>query len=133
MPMTDPAKGAPGKAATGKVGPDGSFELTTYRPRDGAIVGKHTVSYSPMQAGEGGDFEEGETPTGLEVNVAPKGKTPPKKPKGLPCEIGGRAEVEVAAGKNDLNIELKSWVPKVEEDDDSDSENRGRRRRNDND
>ncbi|MGC4005447.1 MAG: hypothetical protein QM811_20925 [Pirellulales bacterium] len=33
-----------GHIAKGMIRPDGSFDLETYSPGDGAVVGKHTVS-----------------------------------------------------------------------------------------
>jgi hypothetical protein len=37
----------PGKPASGEVQPDGTFQLSTYQDADGALIGKHTVRYSP--------------------------------------------------------------------------------------
>lgn len=34
-----------GKAATGVISSDGSFELTTYGDRDGALIGKHVATF----------------------------------------------------------------------------------------
>ena len=48
---TVPAKG---RGAMGVIGPDGSFELTTESPGDGAVVGAHTVSVVAMSPGSGG-------------------------------------------------------------------------------
>ncbi|MGC4005446.1 MAG: hypothetical protein QM811_20920 [Pirellulales bacterium] len=39
--MFQPEKG---KIASGQIQPDGSYELNTVKPGDGAIVGKHRVS-----------------------------------------------------------------------------------------
>ncbi len=33
-----------GRAASGKIGPDGKFQLTTYEPNDGCLPGKHIVT-----------------------------------------------------------------------------------------
>jgi len=50
-----------GRAATGILQPDGTFTLSTYRPNDGAVLGKHTVtviSAEPVEgAAEGIDAE----------------------------------------------------------------------------
>lgn len=40
---------ASGRAATGKVQPDGSYTLETYRPGDGAILGTHRVAVIARQ------------------------------------------------------------------------------------
>lgn len=48
--------GLTGKPAVGQVKPDGTFVLSTYASGDGAVVGKHRVSYSPPE----GLDEEGE-------------------------------------------------------------------------
>src|SRR5262245_400924 len=37
----------PGKPAAGVVRPDGSYYLGTYHRSDGAVIGKHRVSYIP--------------------------------------------------------------------------------------
>ena len=33
-----------GRAAVGEIAPDGSYQLTTFEPGDGALVGKHKVT-----------------------------------------------------------------------------------------
>ncbi len=81
----------PGKPAQGDVKSDGSFTLQTHSPGDGALVGRHRVSYTPPQV------KPSEVP-----NVDP----PPPKYMGLAPK---EAEVEVKVGDNTINIEL---VPK---------------------
>lgn len=48
-----------GQAAQGEIQPDGSFQLSTYGPNDGAVPGHHKVSvrsFSNQKAGaDGGD------------------------------------------------------------------------------
>ena len=44
-----------GTAATGEIGPDGSYALTTFRKGDGAILGKHKVVISALEAGNPGE------------------------------------------------------------------------------
>jgi hypothetical protein len=110
----------PGKVATGQVTADGKFVLTTYEKDDGAIIGSHVVSYAPHQAGEGQEVEEGDEGTTPAATTAtakprPKGKRPP-------CQVGGQAKAEVAAGENDLKIDLSNWRPGANEDDDSRAE-----------
>jgi hypothetical protein len=40
---------ASGPAATGEIGPDGSYTLTTFRKGDGAVLGMHKVVIAAMQ------------------------------------------------------------------------------------
>jgi hypothetical protein len=40
---------ASGPAATGEIGPDGSYRLTTFRKGDGAVLGAHKVVIVAMQ------------------------------------------------------------------------------------
>jgi len=44
---------ARGPAATGEIGKDGIYKLTTYRPDDGAIIGAHKVTITALQGMEG--------------------------------------------------------------------------------
>lgn len=89
---TDSAKGgAVGKSAAATVTDDGSFVLTTYASGDGAVVGKHQVSYSPP-----------EMP--FDSEKAKPGDAPPPSPyAGL---VPKAKEVEIKAGQNDITIEL---------------------------
>jgi hypothetical protein len=79
-----------GAEASGEIGPDGSFELTTIVKNDGALPGSYTVSIDPYF----------------------KGGRPAKVPASrVPSKFGAAATsgvtVEVAAKHNDLKIELK--------------------------
>ncbi len=40
---------ASGPTATGEIGPDGSYTLTTFRKGDGAVLGAHRVVITAMQ------------------------------------------------------------------------------------
>jgi hypothetical protein len=40
---------AEGPAATGEIGTDGSYKLTTYNTGDGAVIGNHKVSVTALQ------------------------------------------------------------------------------------
>jgi hypothetical protein len=40
-------------SARGMVGPDGAFELTTFKMGDGVVAGEHDVSVSPLPAPDG--------------------------------------------------------------------------------
>jgi hypothetical protein len=91
-----PGSNEPGKAATGPIGTDGTFTLTTYQQNDGAVIGRHKVSYiPPVDATEPG---EGHTDAQAEAAAAPKGALFGLEPK--------TPEVEVKAGDNTLDIEL---------------------------
>ncbi len=79
-----------GKPASGNVQPDGSFVLGTRGPTDGAVVGKHEVRYSAPAVAFEGELKPGES-------------VPPSPFDGL---VPQQKEVEVAAGKNEINIEL---------------------------
>ncbi|MEQ8848896.1 hypothetical protein [Botrimarina sp.] len=42
-----------GRAASGKIDPQGRFELTCYEPGDGAILGEHRVTVAARQMKDG--------------------------------------------------------------------------------
>jgi hypothetical protein len=50
-----------GPSATGEIQPDGSYTLTTYKPGDGAVLGKHKVVIVAM-ADNAGMLPESRTP-----------------------------------------------------------------------
>ncbi|QDT66991.1 hypothetical protein [Calycomorphotria hydatis] len=50
--IPDSSQGTTGRMATGKIGPDGTFELTTYEPGDGALPGHHKVTISYYESEE---------------------------------------------------------------------------------
>jgi hypothetical protein len=52
---------AAGRAARGDIQPDGSFELQTFAPRDGALIGKHKVAVVAYDSsgGKGPESEYG--------------------------------------------------------------------------
>jgi hypothetical protein len=83
--------GQPGKPAEAAVDSDGGFALSTYGTEDGAVIGKHTVSYSPPG------------PQIPEEGLKP-GQMPPRSPyDGL---VPKNPEVEVRPGSNQIDIEL---------------------------
>lgn len=83
-------KGPAGKPASGNVQADGTFKLSTYDKNDGAVIGKHRVTYGPPpgETKEGPDGHAAQIPNPLEGMVA---KT---------------AEVEIKSGNNELTIEI---------------------------
>lgn len=94
--MFNPLSAAPGKNLTGKpaaaeVGADGRFTLTTYAKNDGAVVGKHSVIFTPPAVT-------------IDEKEHKEGSAPPKSP--LAGLIPAKAEVEVKAGSNTIDIEL---------------------------
>lgn len=82
----------PGKSATGAVQQDGTYTLGTYGASDGAVVGRHSVSYTPP------------------VMEYPAGKTPlpgqPRPRSGFEGLTVKQSEVEVKSGPNTIDIEL---------------------------
>lgn len=83
--------GKPGKPASGTVQSDGTYKLSTYGTDDGAVVGKHRVSYSPPTS-------DAAAPAEGEHGEAPKSPYDGLKPK--------TAEVEVESGGSTIDIEL---------------------------
>lgn len=90
-----------GRRASGPIGPDGQFSLTTYRTDDGAIVGPHSVgivAYDDMDQyykaffDDTGDYE------------MPKAVVPEQY--GDPFSSG--LTYEVKAGRNQADFHLKS-------------------------
>src|SRR5690242_9684854 len=55
-----------GTAATGEIGPDGAYTLTTFRKGDGAVLGAHKVVITALDAGK-----EGETADTLPAPLIP--------------------------------------------------------------
>lgn len=70
-----------GKPASGDVDTDGSFTLSTYHDGDGAIVGRHKVTYSPPVSDD------------------------PQAPR-FACAGAAPIEVEIEPGDNSVTIEL---------------------------
>jgi hypothetical protein len=76
-------------SGTGEIQPDGTFQITTFAPNDGALPGKHRVAVSPPQS--------------------PDPDKPPPKPaiarKYFDFSTSGLS-VEIKPGKNDVVLEL---------------------------
>jgi hypothetical protein len=95
-----PAGGTEGKPAVGAVQSDGSYTLSTYAQGDGAVIGKHSVVYSPG----GGGSDDVEQPAIPEPGSDYENQPAPEVPfSGL---VPKESEVEVKAGTNEINIEL---------------------------
>jgi hypothetical protein len=90
-PLTEDtmAAGRPGQA---QIQSDGSYTVSTERPGDGVVLGKHRVTFTPP--------EQQLTP---EQRTDPNYNAPPPRYAGYGLKD---AEVEVHAGSNTINIEL---------------------------
>jgi len=85
-----------GPAATGEIGADGSYKLTTYATGDGAVIGTHKVTVTALQ-GMGDALPE-------QRNATPPPLVPAKYLNG---ETSGLV-AEVKPGvKNEVNFDLK--------------------------
>lgn len=106
-PISEEAKGMPGKPAFGDIGSDGTFVLTTYEEGDGAVIGKHRVTYTPTLPGQvtGSGEEESDSGMGEPITASRESMAAAAK-SGLPCRFGGTATATVEAGENNLTIEL---------------------------
>jgi hypothetical protein len=71
-----------GREAHGSIGPDGAFELTTFKHGDGAVAGTHRVAV---------------TGTSKKDNVPIKFKN----------VSSSKTQVEVAEGKTEYNVDLR--------------------------
>jgi hypothetical protein len=95
-PIASGAK-PPGKPAAGAVQSNGLFTLGTYAEKDGAVVGKHRITYSPPIPEA--PMNDTEAPMNDKEHAEAK-----KSPyDGLKPLI---EEVEVKAGSNSIDIEL---------------------------
>jgi hypothetical protein len=90
-PISSGGKGPVGKPATGNVGADGTFKLSSYGDGDGAVVGKHKVAYAPPV-----------------LPVDEKTHTENSKPVKGPFDglMPSKADQEVKAGPNTIDIDL---------------------------
>jgi hypothetical protein len=87
-----PASGPP---ATGTIGPDGSYTLTTYRKGDGAVLGPHKVVIVAIE-NMGDRLPEDRTPL-----------PPPIIPDRYTSIATSDLRAEVKAGENTVNFDLK--------------------------
>lgn len=79
--------GITGRPASAEVKEDGTFVLSTYGKEDGAVVGKHEITYLPAVTGAQ-SYQEKPRPSPY-AGMVPKPK-----------------EVEVKPGRNEFTIEL---------------------------
>jgi hypothetical protein len=73
IPKTEDDK-YPGKPAAGFTDADGMYELSTYKPLDGALVGRHRVTVAlddtnPARCTRQKDLELEVKPSGNELNI----------------------------------------------------------------
>ncbi|MEW4563123.1 hypothetical protein AB1K70_11390 [Bremerella sp. JC770] len=101
-PIPKSSRTLAGRPATGRVGDDGSFVLTTYEKNDGAVLGKHRVTVTfpnqelPDLIPEDDEYEE-------------RGYRPRYRGKLPPCANSDKLiEVEVEPGTNHFDISLST-------------------------
>lgn len=87
VPESTEGKGVPGSAT---VAADGTYTVGSYGKNDGAVIGKHKISYSPV----------------MDTKTLKPGEKHTSPYDGLVCKPDS---VEVKAGSNKVEIEL---VPK---------------------
>jgi alpha-acetolactate decarboxylase len=111
MPLEGQGGKEPGKAAKGEVSEDGSFRLTTFDTFDGAVVGRHRVSY---ESPEGGEEEDAEAVSESEEEAAPSRQKKAARPV---YHIQGELLVEVKAGEaNTFVVEVVPGADRSEEE-----------------
>jgi hypothetical protein len=79
IPKSTSEGGMSGKSAIGTTDASGNFELSTYQPGDGAIIGTHSVSVGsqdpekslPGQVPDGFTFEVTKGPNELRIDLVP--------------------------------------------------------------
>ena len=84
-----------GPAATGEIGTDGTYTLTTYSKNDGAVLGKHKIAVTAL-ADMSGRMPEDRNP--LPPPIVPE--------KYLDQDKSGLTR-EIKEGPNTVNLELK--------------------------
>jgi hypothetical protein len=78
-----------GPSATGELGPDGTYTLTTYKSGDGAVLGRHKVVIVAMQD-QAGKLPEERSPT--PPPIVPTAYTSPATTP-LTAEVGDKENV----------------------------------------
>ena len=85
-----------GPAATGEIGSDGSYKLTTFSTGDGAVIGTHKVTITALQGmGDALPEQRSATPPPLVPAKYLNGET-----SGLVAEVKPKT-------KNEMNFDLK--------------------------
>jgi hypothetical protein len=97
---------AEGRPATATIAPDGTYRLTTFRPNDGAVLGKHKVLIQATR------ITGAEQPKSFEEELKSVGKSPGvPKLEWLVPEKYSRPDVspltaEVKRGENVIDFDL---------------------------
>lgn len=91
MPVSKADMKEAGRSAKCAIQPDGTFKAGTYEEFDGALIGKHTVMFTPPSVA---------APAAAEGAHA---QTPPPLYPGLTTDV---TEIEVKAGENKIDIKL---------------------------
>lgn len=92
-PISDATNKMPGKTGRAVIQPDGTYAVTTYSEGDGAVIGKHRLTYLPP-AIESGPHGE------------PKGEQP------FRSFVPSKETVDILKGINPLDIELVAAAPR---------------------
>lgn len=105
----DAPKDAPPNPASGPIKPDGTYELTTFEPGDGAAVGEHRVAVIAI---DGGSAAESMAYDGKAIT--PKGKSAGPKitmkslvPAKYQTPDTSPLTKKVVAGDNTIDLELE--------------------------
>lgn len=104
------AEGSGGHPAVGTTGADGTFNLTSYEPNDGAPAGKHTVTVAKIES-SGPSIPAGESMEAAAARSA-KGDTSNQEKMLLPAHYASASTSKLSftvnkGEKNHFDIELK--------------------------
>jgi hypothetical protein len=106
-----------GRPALADIQPDGTYTLTTYKPGDGALVGKHVVTITATRVGAGSvtfsspEDEQRWTEQGMKqpggAKVLVPGKVEWLVPESYSQPQTSNLRAEVKAEENVINFKLK--------------------------